>query len=234
MQRFDALDVNLQLLLKTTAAVGNFFSVATIRNVYDLLSVSTLLPSTFGASEKERTGSIASGSVTLNHKPSSNSISITTRFSASSDMFLRDNFDGDIAKLVELGMFSVHDFQRIVPYGGSYFPRNPSNVAGSIDSPEIGIHSLLWHDARGQMRRGWMTVGFVRELKRDTHFGGGLIRRHSRPRAPIPAASDSAWNVKNTFFKFSHPSVRSMYLAMPRHSLPILPSILCECIIIPC
>ena len=208
MQRFDALDVNLQLLLKTTAAIGNFFSVATIRNVYDILSVSTLLPSTFGTSEKERTGSVASGSLALNHKNSCNSISIATRFSASSEMFVRNNFDVDIAKLVDLGMFSVHDFQRIVPYGGSYFPRNPVNVAGSIDSPEIGIHSLLWHDARGQMRRGWMTVGFVRELKRDSHLGT-LTRRHSRPRSPLPAAT--AWCTKNNFFKFSHPSVRSKY-----------------------
>ena len=201
--------------------------------MYDILSVSTLLPLSFGASEKDRIGSVASGSLSLNHKSSCNSITITTRFSASSEMFLRNNFDGDIAKLVESGMFSVHDFQRIVPYGGSYFPRNPVNVAGSIDSPEIGIHSLLWHDARGQMRRGWMTVGFVRELKRDQHFGN-LVQRHSRPRTPLPAAS--AWNAKNSFFKFSHPSIRSTFLAVQHFSFPNpLPTLSCPCraVIIP-
>lgn len=205
VQRFDALDANLQLLLKTAATIGNVFSVAALKSIYDSLTVTAQLQLTqtltLAVIDKEKD---AITSPSLRPKSFSNSNNTQSRASAASEMFQRNNFDADILKLMDLGMFSSHDFRPVVSF---YRTDREGEFSESSDSPEIGSHSMHWHDARGSLRRGWAAIAVVKDISSTKDCSSGLA----------PAAGDEDIIVNSQislpssgkYYKFSHPSIQS-------------------------
>lgn len=205
VQRFDALDANLQLLLKTAATIGNVFSVAALKSVYDSLTVSVQLQLTqtltLAITDREK-GTLTSPS--LRPKSFTNSNNTQSRASAASEMFQRNNFDADILKLMDLGMFSTHDFRPVVSFCRT---EKEEEILESSDSPEIGSHSMHWHDARGSLRRGWAAVALAKDMSRAKDCSSGLA----------PAAGDEDILLQSQitspssgkYYKFSHPSIQS-------------------------
>jgi hypothetical protein len=207
VQRFDALDANLQLLLKTAATIGNVFSVAALKSIYDSLTVTAQLQLTqtvsLTATDKEKD---AAASPPLRPKSFTNFNNTSSRASAASEMFQRNNFEADILKLMDLGMFSSHDFRPVHPFYRT--EKKEVEISDSSDSPEIGIHSIHWHDARGSLRRGWAAIAVAKEMSG--------IHLCDSPRL-IPAAGDEGLVSEcqmsppscGNFYKFSHPSIQS-------------------------
>lgn len=197
VQKFDALDANLQLLLKTAATIGNVFSVSALRSIYDSLAVTaqlSLVANANGSSEP----------ISPRQKPFNNSQS---RASAASEMFQRNNFEADILKLIDLGMFSSHDFCPVLSLYWTERNKGEIQMSETADSPEIGIHSLHWRDARGALRRGWAAVTMAPEMPPRFEFIESLV----------PASGDEGLDLGHqspmpsggNFYKFSHPSIQS-------------------------
>ena len=238
VQKFDALDANLQLLLKTAATIGNVFSVAALRKIYDTLALTAMLTSQVSPSEreKERSSSMVSTS-TSNTTSATNSVTNSvraksfscssggqSRASAASEMYQRNNFEADISKLVELGLFSPHIFHRIAPYTwptntvkdkvSSIEKRERGKEVRSkvfmtecMDTPEIGIHSMPWHDARGVLRRGWAAVEDAKDHVRESSKEPELITAHISDRGSTD--SKESPHRDHQYYKFSHPSIQS-------------------------
>ena len=279
VQRFDALDVNLQLLLKVAAVVGIQFSVDALRKIYETLAFNALLIQSVQSVERgrsqnadrrtspplssrlySRTGLRScspkphstlnshspSGRLTphspagrpiphspagrpiahspvgrlMSHSPvsvpllaspgsvltskygsssttsSSSSVSPTRRNgldkspsrhhhhtsanpitlprqSSAYEMYQRNNIENDIEKLVDLGMFTHHEFDGVQLHQISKkemiqgVDKNNSVCLDDSDSPEIGIHAWQWHDAKGLRRRGWAAIIAKRDSEKE-------------------------------------------------------------------
>ena len=208
VQRFDALDANLQLLLKTAATIGNVFSVAALRSIYDTLTATAQLQCSQSSISLTTIDKEKDATSIAPHRPKSftNFNNIQSRASAASEMFQRNNFEADILKLMELGMFSSHDFRPV--HSLHRTEKKEVEVLESTDSPEIGIHSMNWHDARGSLRRGWAAIAMGKEIP-EFPLCDAL--------RPVPAAGDEGLLSEcqisppssGNFYKFSHPSIQS-------------------------
>jgi hypothetical protein len=181
------------------------FSVAALKSIYDSLTVTAQLQLTQTISltetDKEKD---AAAPPSLRPKPFTNNIS--SRASAASEMFQRNNFEADILKLMDLGMFSSHDFRPVLSICRT--EKKEVDISESSDSPEIGIHSMHWHDARGTLRRGWAVIAIAKEMSGTDPCDSPRL---------IPAAGDeglvSECRISPpsscNFYKFSHPSIQS-------------------------
>ena len=96
------------------------------------------------------------------------------------------------------------------------------------DTPEIGVHALIWTDARGQKRRGWavlnkpktsqttslsMTSPFPERspITPNSTIGRSLVSHPSEQSLPIVGTTNRAQNV---FYRFAHPSIQSTAYAL--------------------
>ena len=282
LQKFDALDVNLQLLLKTAAAIGTIFSVAALRKIYDTLAFNALLAqsevekrrsTSFDKSihdsingsvssistPRQRSGTIiryppqsprrsdsfspSSHSTITGHRSSSNSphtsasgpeasllsfarsLSVSAnvsqkslpRLSSTYEMFQRNCIESDIDKLVELGMFSPHDF-----IGVKVLKKTLGNqreiLTCDVDTPEIGLHASTWRDARGLSRRGWAAISSTSENESGWSVSTSSTPTHDArdendistgPDATLTEIFLTASPQTSKYFKFSHPSIQS-------------------------
>ena len=116
--------------------------------------------------------------------------------------FASDELPLNIDRLVDLGLFVAVDFK---PVSCTMLTDDVDDKF--VDTPEIGAQALPWYDARGMRRRGIATISADARKR-------GPTTPDSRKRVPVPAAvGDEAPTMKNTFFRFSHPSIQSKYFS---------------------
>ena len=101
----------------------------------------------------------------------------------------------NIDRLVDLGLFTAADFKPV----SSTMCRDQADDE-FIDTPDIGAQALPWYDARGSRRRGIAAINVDARKKSPT-------TPESRRRVSVGGEEPST--VKNTFFRFSHPSIQS-------------------------
>jgi hypothetical protein len=181
------------------------FSVAALKSIYDSLTITAQLQLTQTVSltemDKEKDATVGPP---LRPKSFTNLNNISSRASAASETFHRSSFEADILKLMDLGMFSSHDFRPV----HTFYRTEKKEMADVSDSPEIGIHSVHWHDARGSLRRGWAAITMAKETSGIDLCDSPRLIRAAGDEGLLSECQISPPCLGN-FYKFSHPSIQS-------------------------